>query len=226
MIKLNTTVLLLTISIFILNSNILKAQWSTLGSNLYFNTGFVGIGTTTPTSRLTLNTLGWSNSLELNNGGSGGYAIFKINTANDGLLFRPFGTPNFFGQLFCFRSVEDNHLLEIFEDGHVNIGTPPAGGTYTLNVGGKIRANEIVVNTTGADFVFENDYKLKNLGEVESYIKTNKHLPDIPKANEVQTNGVSIGEMQTKLLQKIEELTLYVIKQEKEIQELKQQLKK
>lgn len=91
---------------------------------------------------------------------------------------------------------------------------------YKLDVDGKIRANEIVVTTGGADFVFENDYNLKSLDEVETFIKENKHLPDIPTAKEVEENGVSLGEMQIKLLQKIEELTLYIIEQEKRIREL------
>lgn len=94
---------------------------------------------------------------------------------------------------------------------------------YKLDVDGKIRANEIVVNTGGADFVFENDYNLKSLDEVETFIKENKHLPDIPTAEEVEENGVSLGEMQTKLLQKIEELTLYVIEQDKSIEQLKEE---
>jgi hypothetical protein len=94
---------------------------------------------------------------------------------------------------------------------------------YKLDVYGKIRANEIVVNTGGADFVFEEDYNLRTLLEVESFIKENKHLPDIPTAKEVEENGVSLGEMQSLLLQKIEELTLYVIEQNKSIKQLQEE---
>jgi hypothetical protein len=104
--------------------------------------------------------------------------------------------------------------------GGLSIGKTTITSGYKFDVNGKIRANEIVVNTTGADFVFEDNYNLKSLDEVESYIKENKHLPDIPTAKEVEENGVSLGEMQTKLLQKIEELTLYVIEQDKRIREL------
>lgn len=75
--------------------------------------------------------------------------------------------------------------------------------------------------STWADYVFNNDYKLPNLREVEYYIKANKHLPDIPTASEIQKKGYSQHEMNIKLLQKIEELTLYSIEQEKEVERLK-----
>ena len=84
------------------------------------------------------------------------------------------------------------------------------------------------METGWADFVFDKEYKLRSLEEVKAHIDEYKHLPDIPTEAEVKENGVSLGEMQAKLLQKIEELTLYVIKQdeknkalEKEIQSLK-----
>jgi hypothetical protein len=111
-------------------------------------------------------------------------------------------------------------LFEIFPDGHVNIGSPPSGGSYKLNVGGNIRANAVVVNTSGADYVFADDYNLINLDDLSTYIKTNKHLPEIPSAEEMQKAGLSLGEMNTKLLQKVEELTLYIIDQGKRIQAL------
>ncbi len=89
-----------------------------------------------------------------------------------------------------------------------------------LDVNGKIRTNEVVVNTDGADFVFESDYKLRSLNEVESFIKKNKHLPEISPAKEMQANGVSVGELNTQLLQKVEELTLYMIEQNKKTEKL------
>jgi hypothetical protein len=105
--------------------------------------------------------------------------------------------------------------------GNVLIGkTTQTNTAYKLDVAGKIRADEIVVNTTGADFVFAPEYRLRPLSEVETYIKQYKHLPDIASATEMQTNGVSMGEMQKKLLEKVEELTLYVIEQKKQIETL------
>lgn len=94
-----------------------------------------------------------------------------------------------------------------------------------LDVNGTIRAKEILVETTGADFVFADDYQLRPLSEVKAFITENKHLPEIQSAQEMQENGVSVSELQTKLLQKIEELTLYLIQQENRIKELEGQLK-
>jgi hypothetical protein len=106
-----------------------------------------------------------------------------------------------------------------FIGGNILIGkTSQTNLAYKLDVAGIIRANEIIVNTTGADFVFEPTYKLRSLAELEAFIKASKHLPDIAPAKEMQENGVSAGEMQAKLLQKIEELTLYIIEQNKKIE--------
>ncbi len=104
-------------------------------------------------------------------------------------------------------------------DGNIGIGTTTPD--YKLDVNGTIRAKEIVVNLNeGADFVFEEDYALRPLKEVHEFIQTNKHLPEIPSAANMVANGLDMGEFQIKLLQKIEELTLYIIEQEKRIMKL------
>jgi len=91
-----------------------------------------------------------------------------------------------------------------------------SGYISQLEVPGTIHAKEVKVDLTGwSDFVFHPAYKLKPLTEVEHYIQTNGHLENIPSAEQVEKNGVSIGEMQAKLLEKVEELTLYVIEQNK-----------
>lgn len=98
-------------------------------------------------------------------------------------------------------------------------------GSYKLAVDGKIGAREVVVTTAAwSDFVFKKDYKLKPLSEVEKDIKENGHLEGIPSEKEVLENGVPIGEMQAKLLQKVEELTLYMIELKKENNELKNKI--
>lgn len=104
----------------------------------------------------------------------------------------------------------------------VYIGKVPSSDDgYSLSVDGKIRSTEVKVYTGWADFVFENDYDLLTLEEVEAYIKANGHLKDIPSADHVEQNGINVGEMNKLLLQKIEELTLYVIALNKEIEVLK-----
>ncbi|WP_320052044.1 hypothetical protein [uncultured Acetobacteroides sp.] len=130
------------------------------------------------------------------------------------------------GGFLTFNTTDNTERMRISSNGNVLIGKPSqANSTYKLDVAGKVRADEITVNTSGADFVFENGYNLRPLTEVEAYVKENKHLPDVAPAAEMQDNGVSIGEMNTKLLQKVEELTLYLIEKDKEIKEMKIEIK-
>lgn len=109
------------------------------------------------------------------------------------------------------------------QNGNIGIGT--ASPSYKLDVNGTIRANEIIVNTTGADFVFAEDYQLRPLSEVKAFIQENKHLPEIKSAQEMHENGVGVNELQTQLLQKIEELTLYILQQEEKIQQQELRIK-
>jgi hypothetical protein len=105
--------------------------------------------------------------------------------------------------------------LFIGRDGNISIGTTVA--SEKLSVKGKIRAQEVKVEMNGwSDFVFAKDYKLPSLKETEKHIKENGHLPGIPSAAEVEKNGIELGDMNAKLLQKIEELTLYLIEMKKE----------
>ncbi len=92
--------------------------------------------------------------------------------------------------------------------------------TTNLNIEGNIAANQITVKANGntADFVFSDTYQLQDLTEVETYIKTHKHLPDIPSAEEMEASGVNLAEMNKLLLQKVEELTLYSIVQKEELE--------
>ncbi|MBI9055993.1 MAG: hypothetical protein JEY96_19385 [Bacteroidales bacterium] len=108
-------------------------------------------------------------------------------------------------------SINRNLLLNP-NGGNVGVGTTDTRG-YKLAVAGKVVAEEVVValQADWADFVFNKDYALKDLEEVEKFIEENNHLPDVPSEKEVLENGVALGEMDAKLLQKIEELTLYMI---------------
>jgi hypothetical protein len=116
------------------------------------------------------------------------------------------------------------HLLVERNSGRVGIGTTNTAIGYQLSVGGSIRCEEVVVESGWADFVFEDDYVLAPLNEVERHINEHGRLPDIPSAEEVRQDGVRVGEIEAKLLQKIEELTLHAIRQEKEIQALRDEV--
>lgn len=122
-----------------------------------------------------------------------------------------------------FKNPYTANRMIIKSNGNVGIGTLETG-IHKLAVEGSIGAREVKVEaSTWSDFVFNKDYNLKNLNEVELFIEENKHLPDIPSETEVIENGISLGEMDAKLLQKIEELTLYMIEMNKEIQLLKKE---
>ncbi|MNY14409.1 hypothetical protein D3C86_1475850 [compost metagenome] len=101
-------------------------------------------------------------------------------------------------------------------NGNVGIGTSLPSERLAVN--GNIRAREIKVeNGNWPDYVFARDYQLPTLQEMEKHIKDKGHLPGIPSASEVKANGIDLGEMNAKLLQKIEELTLYIIDLEKRV---------
>ncbi len=110
-----------------------------------------------------------------------------------------------------------------FGGGNVGIGTSNPRAKLTVN--GKIRAEEVEVmpNINVPDYVFEEDYDLRTLEEVESYITKNKHLPEIPSAASIDEKGsLSLGTLNLLLLKKIEELTLYTIQQQKELDQQKE----
>ncbi|MBP6511395.1 MAG: hypothetical protein KA347_01865, partial [Bacteroidia bacterium] len=115
--------------------------------------------------------------------------------------------------------------LVIDGDGKVGIGVvPTAGSLYRLFVEDGIVTRDVLVTAvpTFPDFVFEKEYDLMSIYELEKFINSNKHLPDIPSKNEVeQAQGFEIGEMQVNLLKKVEELTLYIISLQKQVDELK-----
>lgn len=107
--------------------------------------------------------------------------------------------------------------------GGLRIGTTISPGGYKLAVDGKAICTELVVRLVPnwPDYVFAKNYKLRELDEVEDFIKKNNHLPGIPSAKTIEKNGLGLGEMQKLQMEKIEELTLYIIDLKKEIEKLK-----
>ncbi|MCX2679349.1 hypothetical protein OOZ15_05285 [Galbibacter sp. EGI 63066] len=224
------------------------AQWADNGSSLTTSDN-VGIGTTNPIAKLQVNgdfylysndayESGWGkthfywnrhslimgtpkgryahNRIELKPGGSNtGELISSLE------MYQAIGIDNYDKRI---RLSTSNFHPTWFDGGNVGIGTR-APGSWKLAVNGKIRAKEIKVETSWSDFVFEDNYTLPTLEEVEQHILEKGHLQNIPSAKEVEENGVYLGEMDAKLLQKIEELTLYTIEQQKEIELLKKENK-
>jgi len=140
---------------------------------------------------------------------------------------------NFDGGAFLWWNGDTNRLLIGTENGGasntvlsvdrssagVGIGTEDPGD-YRLAVNGAIRAKEVVVETGWADFVFEDDYPLRSLSELEDYVVEHGHLPEMPSSAEVAERGVSLGDMQARLLRTIEEMALYLMKLQQDIDKL------
>lgn len=195
-------------------------------------TGYVGIGTVNPTGKLQVK------------GGGGEQQQGQIHVVGNGELgpgdayisFYEGAEPNSKWSV----GVKDNdnafsishgltmdavpRMVIMDDTGNIGIGTVNPG-TWKLAVKGKIRAEEVKVETNWADYVFAEGYDLPTLEEVEEHIKENGHLINIPSAEEVEANGIEIGQMNKLLLEKIEELTLYILEQDKEQKNLEERIK-
>jgi hypothetical protein len=196
-------------------------------TNTFPSSGNVGIGTLTPGA--TLQVVGSGQAINsVSNGGAGavkysfvGYAVGSGAIANTGIYaYASGGSSNYGVRIVSPNSGANN--FAIYADatapsyfaGNVGIGAGATNPVHPLQVAGTIGAQEVIVSSTGADYVFAPNYYLKPLTEVARYIEANHHLPDIPSADEVKQKGIGVGEMESKLLAKIEELTLHMIRSE------------
>lgn len=180
--------------------------------------GNVGIGTASPlpNSKFTLQTDGdYATAMTIRNpSGSASFETYIGGPINGNTI--SLGTQ---GDMPIAIFTNGANRMFISSAGNVGIGTD--NPTYKLSVNGNIRSKEVVVEAGWADYVFANDYKLKTLDEVENFIRQHHHLPNIPSAEEIEKNGLHIGDVQKRMMEKIEELTLYVIDLKKEMEMLK-----
>ncbi|SEE67503.1 hypothetical protein SAMN04487765_3742 [Tenacibaculum sp. MAR_2010_89] len=167
--------------------------------------GNVGIGTTSPNSKLTINNgaLSFTGSVSL--------PMASLGLHNSNFMYLVGGSAGL--------KLTDDGLkgITVVDGGNVGIGTTQPDMELTVN--GKIHAKEVKIDLAipAPDYVFKSDYKLRSIEEVENFIKEYSHLPEIPSAKEFAKNGVMQAEMDMNLLKKIEELTLYTIDQEKKL---------
>jgi hypothetical protein len=172
-----------------------------LSQNILFvgSDGFVGVGKTNPSATLDVNGLFKAADVDI----SGVLSVKTLNAQN--------------------ATIEG-----ILSADELSAGSATVTGAFSANsakIAGRICAKEVLVALSGSpcwpDYVFNKDYKLPSLNELEQFIAQNQHLPNVPSAAEVEANGVELGEMNALLLQKVEELTLYILDLQKQINELK-----
>lgn len=231
-------------------------QWSSSGSTIYYNEsgGKIGVGTSSPADPIHVHTPGvaeydtqWGKMMVGNNQASQwiGSWVNNAGSASNNIASNAYlNQYGWFRRKGGFETWMISNYITNTNQGNFEINYSAAGGTdgssfttppmtkmFKINSAGKVYVNELVVKKyinpgDWPDYVFENDYQKMSLNEIEKFVKENKHLPNIPSAAEVVENGISVGEMQAKQLEKIEELTLHLIEKDKQIDELSKRLSK
>ncbi|MEQ9405811.1 MAG: hypothetical protein RIM99_19625 [Cyclobacteriaceae bacterium] len=230
------------------DGNVIEISGRVIGTNskrwpIYFGQN-VGIGTAAPDEKLHIKNGGTLLEMDSQYGNDP-----RILFQNDGTGANPYqtfyrwtgGASNYYAtriyeggnQGFKIQNGSSttygNHTFTdsfvLLKNGNIGIGI--SSPTQKLQVAGTVYSTEVKVEVAagqGPDYVFEPNYELRTLQETKEYITENKHLPEIPSAKEMEANGVELGDMNMRLLKKIEELTLYLIEQNGEIQELKKEV--
>ncbi|MXV50370.1 hypothetical protein GS399_05245 [Pedobacter sp. HMF7647] len=233
---------------FLCMVSVLLSSEFAAGQNRFPENGNVGIGTDNPTTALQIGAPNNSNiskeillpgtynfeQMRLGQTGNGNMAMEFVNHEGPDysygvrfLVDTDHGAPGF--QLQYATAASSYNLLDykpglyMNKIGNFSIGTIDGKG-YKLAVAGNMIAESMKVQLQGSwsDYVFKDDYRLMGLSELERFIKANRHLPEIPSEVEVKDQGIDLGAMNVCLLKKIEELTLYLIAKDKEIQELRE----
>ncbi len=164
------------------------------------------------------------NTLTIGSGTAGSIVNLNVNGQGGLKTFAKFD--------YNSQSINFNYPLtvsgNISASGLVSIGTSTIRSGCTLTVAGKIAAQEfeVVSNVNVPDYVFGKNYQLRPLSDLENYIHANSHLPEVPSAKEIEANGYKVAEMDNLLLKKIEELTLYTLELNKQLEDTKAELEK
>ncbi len=208
----------------VMNGHWIKHAESDENKGLYISQeNRIGIGTSTPTAMLDVRS---SNEAEIvafsmQNKSAGFWAVnntfaYGFGVDKDGI-----------GHITANVNTPVN-VINFYSNGKIGIGNaiPPAGTSHRLFVEGGITSEEVVVNSLTnskewPDFVFKKNYELKTLDELKKFIKKEGHLPGVPTAKDIEEKGQNLAKINAVLLEKIEELTLYLMKQQEEIEQLK-----
>ncbi|MES2275318.1 MAG: hypothetical protein V4592_04800 [Bacteroidota bacterium] len=181
------------------------------------SSGNIGIGTTNPTAPLQVNGAIYTTTSDYSKLSTG--SALSVGTGTT--------TGNTYGIIQQSNNGGTNAGNMVLNPYGGNIGIGTLAPDEKLTVYGKIHSQEVKVDLSvpGPDYVFEPTYKLPTLSEIKTFVDKNHHLPEIPSAAEMVKNGLDLGDMNTKLLKKVEELTLYLIEQQKQVEALRQTVK-
>lgn len=214
-VKLPSSVSISNLSTTTMNSNTYVIGRSAINGNTAPGIAYV------PNARFNY-TNAFGSTTMLNHYGMGVFEIKETGISETQAYMSSYFGVNFF--------TEGKNRMRINQGGIVSIGadinlTTPQSSKYKLYVSGGIRTEEVKIDlkSNWADYVFDDNYDLKSLKEVEDYVAENKHLPGIPSAQDVAKDGIEVGEMQKLQMEKIEELTLYTIQQQKMIDDMLKQ---
>lgn len=184
--------------------------------------GRVGLGTLFPYQSLSINATNPTLGLNI---GETLYGSVSIDNATKNLVIEKASNGN--GKLVINANGGIGYSIHMTDNGYFHYGGGLTPNGYIFSVQSRVLATDFVslaVNNW-PDYVFGDDYKLRSLAEVREFIEKNKHLPNIPPAAEIEKNGVQLGEMSKKLIEKVEELTLYVLQLQDQVDELKKQVR-
>jgi len=213
--------------------NVIEIENNSQTNSLYIQqSGNIGMGTSSPSSLLEVAKSTIGPLIVIHNlGGLGGAGFSMIDDLNNGSWkFKSAAAGGFkirdhasSMDVFVIEKNAMANAIYVQAGGNIGIGTSTPGSKLAVN--GKIDCKEVEIYITGwSDFVFDEGYQLKPLNDLENYIKENKHLPGVPTEKEAIENGISVGKMNAVLLEKIEELTLYVIDLKKENDKMKKEI--